>query len=253
MTLACRNLALSRGGRQLLESLNWQLAAGECWLILGENGSGKSTLLATLAGWLKPEAGEVSLAGVPLAQLPRRQRAQELAWLVQQDEQPFPQTALERVLSGRQPWLQGWQWESPADVQLARQQLARLDLAMLEARDLGSLSGGERRRVALAAALAQQTPWLLLDEPLSQLDLRHQQQALAVLREECRQGRGLVMVTHDPNHAWAFATHALLLHGDGRWQAGPCGEVLTEAALSALYHHPVRLLRDGGRACFVPG
>lgn len=250
--LAVESLVLTRGSRTLLADLSFNVRPGECWLVLGENGSGKSTLLATLAGWHAPAAGRVLLDGRLLERVPRKARARQMAWLAQLDEQPFPQTVLERVLSGRFPHLGLWQWESEADVMLAREQLARLDLAELAARDLATLSGGERRRVALATVLVQQPGLLLLDEPLSQLDVRHQQQALQVLQGCVAQGTAVVMVSHDPNHAVQIASHVLLLFGDGRYQAGPVDAVLTAAALAALYRHPVRELRDGGRSWFLP-
>ncbi|MEW9898422.1 ABC transporter ATP-binding protein [Chitinivorax sp. PXF-14] len=251
--LGLHDLTIAQGGQPLCRGLTLSVGPGEAWLVLGENGSGKSTLLATLAGWHAPAQGHVALHGKPQAEWPARERARRQAWLSQQDDCPFPISVLEKVLTGRHPYLGRWDWESSADLDLARQQLARLDLAALEARDLATLSGGERRRVGLATALAQQASLLLLDEPLSQLDLRHQQQALAVLREERASGRSLVVVSHDPNHARSFASHALLLYGDGRWLAGPLGETLTTATLSALYHHPVRALADDGGTWFVPG
>lgn len=250
--LVTESLSLARGPRCLLSNLSITIRAGECWLVLGENGCGKSTLLATLAGWQLPAAGRIMLAGRPLDQTPRRERSRQMAWLAQQDEQAFPQTVLERVLTGRFPHLARWQWESEADVALARAQLARLDLAGLAGRDLAALSGGERRRVGLATVLAQEAPLLLLDEPLSQLDVRHQQQALQVLRDCVAQGTAVLMVSHDPNHAVQIASHVLLLFGDGRYLAGPVSDVLTAAHLGELYRHPVRELQDGGRRWFMP-
>ncbi len=251
--LSIRNLALVRGDRLLTDSLELDIAPGESWLVLGENGSGKSTLLAALAGWLKPAAGEILLEGRAVGAWPARARARRMAWLPQGDETPFPVSVLEKTLTGRDPHLGRWEWESAADVELAKAQLARLDLAGLETRDLATLSGGERRRVGIATVLTQDAGLLLLDEPLSQLDLRHQQQALSVLREENRQGRTLLTVSHDPNHARQFASHVLLLFGDGRWLAGTRAEVLTTANLGALYHHPVRAIEDGCACWFVPG
>lgn len=250
---AVRNLSLVRGTRQLVNGLNFDIAPGQCWLVLGENGSGKSTLLATLAGWLKPETGDIRLDGKVLGDWPARERARKMAWLAQADENPFPLSVLAKTLTGREPHLGRWDWEGADDIALARTQLARLDLDGLEMRDLATLSGGERRRVALATTLTQDAELLLLDEPLSQLDLRHQQQALQVLREESARGKTLVMVGHDPNHARRFASHALLLFGDGRWLAGTVDEALTVEHLTALYHHPVRALTDADGVWFVPG
>lgn len=251
--ITTRKLTIARGGRVLCRDLDLAVETGETWLILGENGCGKSTLLATLAAWLAPESGAIQLQGRPLSEWPGNARARQLAWLPQGDENPFPLSVLEKVLTGRHPYLGRWDWESSDDLALAQTQLARLDLAGLAQRDLATLSGGERRRVALATALTQSADLLLLDEPLSQLDLRHQQQALAVLREENAAGRTLLVVGHDPNHAAQFASHVLLMFGDGRWLAGPRGEVMTCENLSALYHYPVRALSDGGSTYFVPG
>lgn len=248
-----RGLSLQQGERLLCQGLDLDIQPGERWLLLGENGCGKSSLLATLAGWRPPLTGNIKLGSTLLAELPRRERARQLAWLPQQDDIAFPLTVLEKALTGRHPHLGRWDWESEADRQLAQAQLARLDLLQLAERDLATLSGGERRRAGLATVLAQQAPLLLLDEPLSQLDLRHQQQALAVLAEEARQGRALLLVSHEPNHAHHFASHALLLFGDGRWLAGPVAEVLTAEHLGALYHHPVRSQQVDGQPWFLPG
>lgn len=251
--LAVHNLSLVRGTRRLVNGLNLDIALGQCWLVLGENGSGKSTLLATLAGWLKPETGDIRLDGKVLGDWPARERARKMAWLAQADENPFPLSVLAKTLTGREPHLGRWDWEGADDIALARTQLARLDLDGLEMRDLATLSGGERRRVALATTLTQDAELLLLDEPLSQLDLRHQQQALAILREEVAMGKTVVMVSHDPNHARDLASHALLLFGDGRWLAGPVADVLTAEHLFSLYHCPVRRIGDGQGGWFVAG
>ncbi len=250
--LNIRELTLVRGTRCLVKNLNLEIAPGQSWLVLGENGSGKSTLLAALAGWLKPESGEIRLGGQLFSSWTAPARARAMAWLSQSDENPFPMPVLAKVLTGREPYLGRWAWESAQDLAFARTQLVRLDLIGVEARDLAMLSGGERRRVALATVLTQDADLLLLDEPLSQLDLRHQQQALAVLREEVARGKTLLMVSHDPNHARQFASHVLLLFGDGQWRAGPVAEVLTAEQLSDLYHHPVRRLADTDGIWFVP-
>ena len=249
--LQTRQLDIRVGERLLCRSLDLQVQAGESWLILGENGCGKSTLLATLAGWRQPAGGEILLQGQALAGWPARQRARTIAWMTQQDDCPFPLTVMEKTLTGCHPRLGRWQWESAGDLALAQRQLQRLDLAGLAERDLATLSGGERRRASLATTLLQQAELLLLDEPLSQLDLRHQQQALGVLREEQAQGRTIMLVGHDPNHARQFASHVLLLHGDGRWQAGPLAEVLTADALSGLYHCAIRATLVDGLPWFV--
>lgn len=250
--LATRKLTLSQGGRLLCRQLDVSFAPGEAWLVLGENGSGKSTLLSTLSGWRPPDQGEVLLDDQALETWPARERARRLAWMGQQDETPFPLSVLEKVLSGSHARRRRWEWESAADHEQARHWLAQLDLDGFGRRDLAGLSGGESRRVSLATALMQNAPVMLLDEPLSQLDLRHQQQALAIFDSERRRGRTLITVSHDPNHAGCFASHVLLLFGDGRWLAGPRDAILTADNLTGLYRYPVRECQVGERRWFLP-
>lgn len=250
--LSLRSIAVQQGERLLCKDLNLEISKGESWLILGENGCGKSTLLATLASWLKPAAGKILLNQRPLKEWAGHERAKEIAWLSQQDDCPFPLSVIEKVLSGRHPHQGPWDWESQDDLRLADEQLARLDLSHLKHRDLATLSGGERRRASLAATLAQQAPLILLDEPLSQLDLRHQQQALSVLREENQMGRTLLMISHDPNHARQWASHVLLMFGDGLWLAGPTAEIMNSQNLSSLYRTEIRSASIEGQEWFVP-
>lgn len=243
-------LSLQQGTRRLCDQLNLQLQQGEMWLVLGQNGCGKSTLLTTLAGWHPAHTGAVYLAGQPLQDYRPRERAKQLAWIPQHDQHPFPTTVLEQVLTGCHARLSRFAWESQADHIQAHAWLAQLDLAGFAHRDLATLSGGEQRRVALATALMQQAPLLLLDEPLSQLDLRHQQQTLQLLQQHSHLGHTLMLVSHDPNHA-RYCSHALLLFGDGRWLAGTVEEVCTTEYLSDLYQTPILALNQGDECWFV--
>ncbi|NNM52214.1 MAG: ABC transporter ATP-binding protein [Pseudomonadales bacterium] len=246
------DLTLRQGHRDLYQGMQFSVERGEAWMILGENGSGKSTLLAAIAGWHPRPRGEVHLLGRRIQDWSPNARARHLAWLPQSDEQPFSSTVMGKVLSGRYPHLGRWSWESSQDHAIAMLQLHRLDLDSLAHRNVNALSGGERRRSSLAATLAQQADVLLLDEPLSQLDLRHQQQVLAILREERSARRSLLVIGHDPNHARAFASHVLLLFGEGHWLAGPVDQILTATNLSALYRHPVHALTIHAETWFVP-
>jgi iron complex transport system ATP-binding protein len=217
---------------------------------LGQNGCGKSTLLATLAGWHRPTKGMIALQGKPLLQYPARERAKLLAWMPQHDQPPFSTSVLEHVLTGCHTRLGALTWESADDHLQAHMWLQHLDLNHLFLRDVSTLSGGEQRRVSLATTLMQQAPLLLLDEPLSQLDLHHQKQTLSLLKQHTATGHTILMVSHDPNHA-RYCTHVLLLFGDGQWRAGTVATVCTSAYLSELYQTTILRLEQGQDAWFV--
>lgn len=249
--LQARNLSVHAGGKCLCEGLNLSIHSGEAWIILGENGSGKSTLMNALSGWSPPAHGEILLAGEPVSSWPRQERSKRLGWMTQRDVVTADMSVLDLVLAGSHTRQSRWTWESQSDIDAALQQLAKLDMQVRAQQRLDTLSGGERRRAALAALLMQQSDILLLDEPLTALDPRHQQQALQALHEERVSGKSILFISHDPNHAHALATHALLLQGEGQWLAGPLATTLTEENLTATYHSPIRKIDTSDGVFFV--
>jgi iron complex transport system ATP-binding protein len=249
--LAARKVGVRAGARELVRGLNVEFAPGEAVAILGRNGSGKTLTLHTLAGLRPAAAGEVLLDGVPLAELSRRAVAQRLGLLPQDLEDAFVTSALETVLIGRHPHLALWQWESADDERLALGALEAVDLGGCARRRTDSLSGGEQRRVAVAALLAQEPRIFLLDEPTNHLDPHHQLAVLALFRRLADAGRTVVTTLHDPTLAARFADRALLLFGDGRWSLGPVSSTLTAASLSELYLAPMVELPGDGRRVFV--
>jgi iron complex transport system ATP-binding protein len=250
--LSCRSLAVSIAGRTLCADLDLDVRAGECWAIVGPNGAGKTTLVATLAGLRAPGAGTVSYDGAPLPTLPPRERAKRRGWLPQDSVDFFPATVQETVLVGRHPHLGRFEWESAADIECARAALSRFGLAGFETRDVRTLSGGERRRVALAALVAQDPELMLLDEPSSHLDLGQQIAALDALAGEARDhGKALVMVLHDLHLAVRYADHAIAL-GGGQVVIGAASAMLTEGALSALFGHRLTAVGEGRARTFLP-
>lgn len=251
--LDARGLDVAIGGKRVCSELELTLRGGQRLAILGRNGIGKSTLLATLAGLRQPGAGQVLLADRSYADLGPRGAALIRGWLGQQHGDPFASSVLEAVLAGRHPHLGRWQWESAADLAIARDALCSVDLAGFEARQSATLSGGERQRLALATLLAQAPRLYLLDEPLAHLDLHHQIAVLELMASQTRdQNVACVMVLHDPGLAARYCDHALLLLGDGEWLAGASEDVITTDNLSRLYAHPLRELRDGAQRWFVP-
>jgi iron complex transport system ATP-binding protein len=250
-SLAAASVCVQAGTRALVRDLSVEFAPGEVVAILGRNGSGKTLTLHTLAGLRAPAGGRVMLAGRPLAQLRRRAIALRIGLLPQDLEDAFVSTALETVLIGRHPHLALWQWETAQDEELARAALAAVDMAGFAARRTDTLSGGEQRRVAVAALLAQQPPTYLLDEPTNHLDPHHQLAVLSIFRRLASAGSTVVTTLHDPTLAARFADRVLLLFGDGRWALGPVATTLTAASLSELYLAPMLELAHEGRRVFV--
>ncbi|MDH5785022.1 MAG: ABC transporter ATP-binding protein [Chromatiales bacterium] len=251
-TLSVDKLSIKVGERHLCNRLTLTLNPAERWAILGANGSGKTTLLHTMTGLLPLTEGSVELDGHPITTIARRAVAQRLGLLLQDSHDPFPVTVLESVLSGRHPHLERWSQEGEEDLAIARQALAAMALDEMEGRMVQTLSGGERRRLAIATLLTQDPALMLLDEPLNHLDLRHQQQLLQRLKRLGDEGKGVMMVLHDPNLALRYCDRALLLYGDGSWESGSCQELLTTERLSRLYGYPIRQLMEGSGRIFIP-
>jgi iron complex transport system ATP-binding protein len=249
--LAARGLEVAVGARRLVSGLSLEFHPGEFVAVLGRNGSGKTLTLHTLAGLRRPQAGTVYLDGTAMESLSRRAVALRLGLLAQDVEESFVTTALEAVLVGRHPHLELWEWESAEDERIALGALAAVDLEGFAARRTDTLSGGELRRVSVAALLAQEPAVFLLDEPSNHLDPAHLLGILQLFRELCSAGKTVIATLHDPTVAARFADRALLLHGDGRWAAGAASQLLTAQMLSELYLAPMLELEKDGRRIFV--
>jgi iron complex transport system ATP-binding protein len=253
MMISTHQLCLNIGQRQLIERLDWQVRAGECWSVIGRNGAGKSTLLRTLAGLRTADSGQVAIGERVLKDWPLADLARQRAFLAQSRSDAFAYTVIETVLSARHPYHDNRYWEGSDDHAIAIRALASMEVADLAARDVRTLSGGERQRVAIAAMLAQDTPLLLLDEPANALDLAHQVSVMTLLARLCREeGKTVVMIGHDLTLAHSVSTHALLLRGDGRWLAGAKDEVMRADILGDYLGHPIDIIQHGHRSIFIP-
>ena len=249
--LNCRNLNIKVAGRALVNDLGLTLASGQFIAILGKNGSGKTLTLKTLAGLRPFESGTLELDGTALTTMRRAQIASKLALLTQHDEDTFPSTVLETVLVGRHPHIKPFAWESAQDYAIARSALAKVDMSELGDRWVETLSGGERRRLAIAQVLTQQARVYLLDEPINHLDPQHELDILQLFREQADQGAAIAASLHDVNLAARFADQCLLLFGDGRWLLDDSSTVLTEKNLSELYATRICKTSWQGRDIFV--
>jgi ABC-type cobalamin/Fe3+-siderophores transport system ATPase subunit len=251
--LSAQRVTLRAGARTLLSDFTHTFHPGEIWCVAAPNGAGKTTLLSNLAGLLHPAAGHVEVDGVRIADWPGAQLAQRRALMPQNMHDAFSASVLDIVMLNRFPHLAGWGWEREGDRAAAHAALDALGLASFAARDVLSLSGGERQRVALAAVLCQDAPLLLLDEPLAHLDLHHQIDCLDALAAwVTRAARMIIFSCHDLNLARRFATHALLIEGNGTVHAGLVRDVLTPALASRAFGYPLILIEDAGHEALVP-
>jgi len=253
--LCTKELGVEISGKTVCRQLDVAINAGQRWGLLGTNGVGKTTLLHTLAGLRAPARGEIRLGDALLSALPRRTIAQKIGVLLQADDDAFPGTVLETVLSGRHPWLGQWQWEGENDRMLALAALGDVGLDGFEQRQVNTLSGGERRRLALATLFTQNPQLFLLDEPTNHLDPHHQINLLELLDQrvaDTENQRASVMILHDINLATRFCDHLILLFGEGEVLCGPAEDILTVETLTRLYGHPVIAVEGPNGPVFLP-
>ena len=250
-TLECRALTVTVPGRTLVADLDLRVEGGEFLAVLGQNGAGKSLTLQTLAGLRQPAAGSVWLDAAELAAQRRQHTARRLTLLPQIVEDIFPASVLDTALIGRHPYIGQLRWESAEDIAIATSALERMGLDDLAQRDVLSLSGGERRRLAIAQILTQDPAVYLLDEPTNHLDPQHQLDSMCIFRGAVDAGAAVVASLHDVNLAARFADRCLLLFGDGHWRLGSVAEVLDEDSLSELFATRMQRVPWNGRDLFV--
>jgi iron complex transport system ATP-binding protein len=224
----------------VLHDINLSITAGEMVGLLGPNGSGKTTLIKLVSGILKPKQGEIRLDGSSLSRLSRKSVARSLAVVPQQFHIPFAFTAGEVAMLGRIPFLKAFAGESKDDRQFVSNALEWVGISELKERRFDELSGGERQKVILAMALAQQPRLLLLDEPIVHLDIAHQVEILELVKRlNVEQGLTVIGAMHDLNLAALYFDRLILLKEGRVWADGTPAQVLTEDILREVFAAPV--------------
>jgi len=223
-----------------LEALSFQAKPGEVVAILGPNAGGKSTLLRLISGELEPLSGRIFLNGFATRDLPVKTRAQRIAMVQQESRLLFPSRAWEFVLQGRHPYGGGLRFESEEDIGIANNALAQVGATHLADRWMDKVSGGEKQRIILARALAQQPLLLLLDEPTLHLDLGAQVDLLESLRRLVAQNRyTVVVVTHELSLAGEYADQVVLMHRGKCLRVGTPATVLQREILEQVFQAPL--------------
>lgn len=247
--LQVEDVEVCLGNSTVLEGISFNANNGEFIAVIGPNGSGKTTLLRAMAGLLRPENGRILVNGVTLQNMPSRDLARALAVVPQDTGVNFGFTALEIVLMGRNPHLRRFQSEGKRDIEIARKAMELTKTWQLADRRIDEVSGGERQRIVIARALAQEPELLLLDEPTSNLDIAYQIEIMELLKRLTREGIAVIAAIHDLNLAAQYCSKLILLDHGKISISGDAGEVLTAENIKKVFHasvivgkHPVSRL-----------
>lgn len=249
MKIEIENLEFSYDSTPVLEAVNLQVEEGETLAIIGPNASGKTTLLKCMNGILEPESGSILIEGEELENLRKEDIAKKIGHVPQAGNESFPTTVFDTVLMGRKPH-GGWK-PSDEDLEVASKVLEKLDLEDIAMRDIGEISGGQRQKVLIARALAQNPEVLLLDEPTNSLDLRHQLEVLDIVREQTGKGISILMAMHDLNLAARYSDEIAMLK-EGKIFAAGGKEVLTSENIESVYGVKVSVENNNGSPRIVP-
>ena len=221
------------GDRRILDDISAEIAGGRITAVMGPNGCGKTTLLRCIGGLLQPSSGRVLVDGKPVHDYSARALAQKEAFVRQQSQTDLDFSAFEIVLMGRNPYQRRLQNESQADWDIVEQCMRQTNTWHLRLAKPGQMSGGELQRVMIARALTQQTPVLLMDEPVSNIDIAHQFEIMHLLREA--REKTIVIVIHDLNLALQFCDDLLLFHSGKLLYQGPVAGGLTPENIRTVY------------------
>lgn len=231
--IALQHIQVSFGNRCILNGISTDIAEGRITAVMGPNGCGKTTLLRCIGGLLEPSGGEVLIEGKRVQDYSARALAQKVAFVRQHAQTDFDFSAFETVLMGRNPWQRRLQNESLADWVIVERCMRQTNTWHLRHSKPGEMSGGELQRVMIARALAQQTPVLLLDEPVSNLDIAHQLEIMKLLRNA--KEKTILIVIHDLNLALQFCDDLLLFHEGRLLYQGPVTGGLTPENIRTVY------------------
>ncbi|WP_436643514.1 ABC transporter ATP-binding protein [Microbaculum sp. FT89] len=254
MSLAADHLTIGYPGHVVGRDMSLAVSAGEIVCLLGPNGSGKTTLFRTLLGLLPAKGGTARIDGSDIRALSRADIARRVAFVPQAHNAMFPYSILDMVTMGRTAHLGLFAQPTARDRKTALRALAALGIDDLAGADYTAVSGGQRQLALIARALAQNTAFVVMDEPTASLDFGNQALVLAQIRDLSRhQGKGVVLSTHDPDHALAIGDRVALLSDGGLIAVGPPADVLTAERLGAVYGVAVTVTRlDDGRTVCVP-
>ncbi|WP_336632725.1 MULTISPECIES: ABC transporter ATP-binding protein [unclassified Microbacterium] len=242
--LRAEGLTLGYEGRTVSEDLDLDIPTGGLTVIVGPNACGKSTLLRALARLLSPQQGRVLLDGADVHRMKSKDLARRLGMLPQSSISPDAIKVTDLVARGRHPHQSVWRQWSPQDTTAVTEAMTAAGVLDLADRYVDELSGGQRQRVWIAMLLAQETPYLLLDEPTTYLDIAHQIELMELLTDLHRAGRTVVAVLHELNQAARYATHLVAMRDGAVVASGPPRDVVTPDLIGECFGLPVHVIAD---------
>jgi len=250
-SLRCEKISCGYPRRDVLSDVTLAFTPGTVTAILGPNGSGKSTLLKTLSGLLAPTKGEIFVEDAPLSKMSVQEVARKIAVVPQEEVIPFRFSVREIVLMGRIAWSSGLA-DTPDDVRVAEEAMHFADCLPFADRPIDELSGGEKQRVLIARALAQEANILLLDEPTTHLDVTHQLEICRAVRDLAAKGHTVIAAMHDLNMVGLMADRAILLGTGGITLVDTAEAVLGSKQLDDVYRVAFERVERGGRTLVLP-
>lgn len=252
MLLKCENLSSGYNGESVLENMNFEINEGELWCILGANGIGKSTLFKTVLGLLKPVKGTIRFYDKELYKWSRKELAKIVSYVPQSHIPPFPYKVMEVLMMGRNPFQGSFGKVCKKDLDIINETIEKLEIRELANRTYTQLSGGERQLVLLARAIVQDTPLMILDEPVSNLDFGNKAKVIEIIRNLVKNGKSIIMTTHEPDHAFINSCNVVIIQGKNEVYSGKGKDIVDERCIDKMYNVNSRILVDpecGQKTC----
>ncbi|MBN2879650.1 MAG: heme ABC transporter ATP-binding protein [Clostridia bacterium] len=249
-----KNITYSYGGNtNAIDNISLAVEKGEIVTIIGPNGSGKSTILKCISGYLKPQIGEISVNNKSIREYSAKEIAQTMALMQQHFSLDYDFTVMQIVLMGRNPHIKRMQGETQQDYDIANDSLKKAGIFHLKNRSITSLSGGEWQRMILARALCQQSAIMLLDEPVSGLDIKHQINLMSITAKLSRENNiSVVCVLHDLNLANNYSDRIILLKEGRIYKSGTPAEMMTKENLEYVYDTPINIINYNETTIITP-
>jgi iron complex transport system ATP-binding protein len=249
--LKVKNIEFGYNSTPVLDNISMELDRSEIVGIVGPNGAGKSTLIRCIDRILKPKNGSILVDGNDIDNMTRLEIARKMGYVPQSATRVFPASVIDTVLMGRRPHL-GWK-SSEEDMEKVLEVLEQLGILQFAMREFNEISGGQQQKVLIARAIAQEADILLLDEPTSNLDIKHQLEVMEIMNDIVRKkGISAIMAIHDLNLASRYASKILMMNGGRIFSAGSPVLVLTAKNIRHTYGVEVEIMSDRERPYIIP-